>query len=112
MAKKYPCCLCPAVYKNFKTDVCDDCDFVKKYEDSRGYIFFVRQGIGNVFKTFYKKPNERKERGCRMVDWQTSFVQAQIDLNALAEKKNWKELPEKGVEHNHEKISNRKFISD
>ena len=90
MERKYPCCLCPANNSNFKEDVCPECDFIKKYTDERGWLYFVRSGIGDdTYKAFYKKPNSNKQRGCPMVEWQTTFMQAQIDLDQLAKKKNW-----------------------
>jgi len=92
MAREYPCCLCPANYSNFTQDFCPNCDFVKKYLDERGWIYFVRSGIGQAtFKAFYKKPNSNRERGCSMVNWQSNFMQAQIELNQLAAKKRWRE---------------------
>lgn len=91
--REFPCCLCPAAYSDFQKNVCSDCDFVKKFTDERGWIYFVRKGIGDtVYKAFYKKPDSNKEKGCIMVKWQPSFTHAQIDLNVLAKKKNWKEV--------------------
>ena len=62
-----------------------------KYVDKRGWIYFVRSGIGrNNFKTFYKKPDRMGEHGCSSVEWRNTEQQAQEDLDALAKKKGWK----------------------
>lgn len=92
--RTYPCCLCPAAYSDFqkKEDVCFPCGFIKTFNDDRGWEYFVRGGIGeNSYKAFYRKPNSRRERGCTMVPWRKSFNEAQVDLNLLGKKKDWKE---------------------
>lgn len=97
MVREWPCCLCKAVYSDFKEDVCPDCNFVKAYIDERGWIYFVRSGIGPcAFKTFYKQPGKGRIRGCRMTEWRKSFADAQRDLHRLAKEKGWKEVDQDG----------------
>lgn len=93
MGEKFPCCSYPVKKSNFYKDACPGCDFIKKYMDERGWVFFVRSGIGeNCYKAFYRKPGSKKEKGCSMVAWQPTFTAAQIDLDQLAKKKNWQEV--------------------
>lgn len=91
MTRDYPCCLCPAVSSDFNNDVCDKCDFIKKFKDERGWIYFARRGLGDTYKTFFKKPGKAGAHGCRMTNWRDTFQEAQEDLNALAKSKGWKE---------------------
>lgn len=82
--------LCPAYYLDFKEKVCANCDFINEFVDERGWIYFVRSGIGeNAYKTFYKKP-DGKVKGCSMVEWKETFCEAQMELNNLAKKKKWR----------------------
>ncbi|QNB48178.1 hypothetical protein BR63_19035 [Thermanaerosceptrum fracticalcis] len=89
MTREHPCCLCPALESDFKNNVCADCGFIKKYTDERGWIYFVRGGIGGVHKTFYRKPGNNKEKACSIFPWHQTFVQAQIDLNKTAKARGW-----------------------
>lgn len=92
--RKQACCMCPAISTNFKTDVCDNCDFVNRFEDARGWQFFVRSGMGSdSFNTFYVKAGTKKQRSCSMTQFRDSFAQAQEDLNKLAEERGWKVVP-------------------
>lgn len=103
---KYRCCMCPNVYE--KNKVCpgikgtphpepSECRFVKTYIDNIGWIYFVRQGIGeNNYKGFYAKNIEdykagHRQHGMRALEWRKTYDEAQRDLNACAEKKSWKE---------------------
>lgn len=102
MEHNYRCCMCPRI--NSDSPICpgipgtphphpDPCLFVKKYRDSRGWIYFVRSGIGGAttFKTFYQKPG-KNPHGWKPVPWRNSFDEAQADLNREAEKRGWKEV--------------------
>ena len=107
--RTYPCCMCPATSSDFQENVCDgsatflgrvvssSCGFLKTFEDDRGWRFFVRGGLGESnYKAFYKKPGIKREKGCGMVEWRKSFMQAQIDLNELGKKKGWREVQRVG----------------
>lgn len=104
---KMRCCMCPNIDEDIR--VCpgvkytphpepSECRFVKVYIDNRGWIYFVRSGIGpDRFKGFYTKSIEDyksgiHQHGMRAVQWQNTFDKAQSDLNIYAEKKGWKEL--------------------
>lgn len=100
--RENPCCMCPAMSHDFKKEVCDGhgtflgktvgpCNFVNKFKDERGWLFFVRKGLGESnYKTFFKKPGQKTEgHGYRNLSWQKSFREAQEDLNKLALKKGW-----------------------
>ncbi len=89
--REFPCCLCPAESENFQKDVCKDCGFVSIYKDVRGWVYFVRAGMGlKNFKTFYVKPNNKKQKGCTIFEWKDTFSEAQIELNKVAKERNWK----------------------
>ena len=106
---KYRCCMCPNIEK--QKDICPalynkreetPCRFVKTYLDSRGWIYFVRPGIGkNNYKGFYAKSIEdykagHRQHGMRALEWRKTFDEAQEDLNAYAKEKSWEEW--KGAE--------------
>lgn len=88
---KYRCCLCPAANEDGKS-VCTPCQFVKQYTDERGWMYFVRAGMANVYKAFYRKPDKPPgigEHGYQHLPWRESFDKAQEDLNELALSKGW-----------------------
>lgn len=108
---KFRCCMCPNI--NNISRVCpgikhsphpeaSECRFVKIYIDNRGWIYFVRPGLGeNNYKGFYAKNIEDykagyRQHGMRSLEWRKSFDNAQKELNAYAEKKGWEEW--KGAE--------------
>ncbi len=68
----------------------------KQYKDDRGWIYFVRGGIGeNQYKAFYRRPEKPKgigEHGYRNTPWCETFDLAQKNLDALALVKGWKEI--------------------
>jgi hypothetical protein len=92
------CCMCPNIDQN--KFVCpgitdtphpqdSPCRFVKMYRDNKNRLYFVRPGIGqDSFKTFCRKPGKH-EHGYRQLPWQSSFDQAQSDLNIYARQKGW-----------------------
>ena len=65
----------------------------KVYRDNRGWIFFVRSGLGeNTFKAFYAKNVEDYQRNIRChavksLEWQSSENLAQVDLDRYATNK-------------------------
>lgn len=102
---KMRCCMCPNIGE--QNDICPalyhkkektPCRFVKTYIDNRGWIYFVRSGLGeNNYKGFYAKNIEdyracHRQHGMRSLEWRKTFDEAQGDLNVYAEKKGWKEL--------------------
>lgn len=93
MMRMMPCCICPARYEDFKNGICKNCDFVKKYIDKRGWIFFVRDGLGDSnYKTFFKKPDRMGSHGYTGSKWHKTFTEAQKELNEIALKKKWQEI--------------------
>ena len=106
---KLRCCMCPNINKN--SQICpgikatphpeaSQCRYVKLYTDNRGWIYYVRSGIGQgAYKGFYAK-NETDyksgihQHGMRMLGWCKTFDKAQSELNIYAEKKCWKEWKE------------------
>jgi hypothetical protein len=69
------------------------CRFVKTYIDQRGWLYQVMPGLGeNNYKARYKKPGKSGWKCMANLEWRKSFDEAQSDLNALAEKKGWKEV--------------------
>lgn len=65
----------------------------KVYRDNRGWVFFVRSGLGeNTFKAFYAKNVEDYQRNIRChavksLEWQSTENLAQVDLDKYAAKK-------------------------
>lgn len=63
---------------------------MKSYKDKRGWIFFVRSGLGeNTFKAFYAKNVEDYQRNIRChavksLEWKTAKNEAQKDLDEYA----------------------------
>lgn len=64
--------------------------------DERGWIYFVRSGIGeSSFKGFYAK-NEQdyrvgiRQHGIGALGWEKTFMEAQASLNEYAKKKKWR----------------------
>lgn len=106
---KFRCCMCPNI--ELHKTICPalyhkkeetPCRFIKIYTDCRGWIYFVRSGIGESnYKGFYAKneedyKSEHRQHGMRAMEWRKSFDEAQKDLNIYAEKKGWQEW--KGAE--------------
>lgn len=99
---KHRCCMCPQ--RNASSQICPSipgvlhpkespCRFVRQYKDARGFVYFVRPGIGqDTFKTFYRKPGESSEHGWRCVPWRSNVDEAQADLNQEAKKRGWEEV--------------------
>lgn len=65
----------------------------KVYRDNRGWVFFVRSGLGeNTFKAFYAKNVEDFQRNIRChavksLEWRGTENLAQVDLDRYAAKK-------------------------
>lgn len=69
----------------------------KAYVDSRGWRYKVQGGIGdNAFKARYFKPGKQSGKCCHTLPWRETEEQAQADLDAYAESKGWKVLPDAG----------------
>ena len=74
---------------------CKECGARKKntamtYSDNRGWVFFVRGGIGSEeFKTFYRKPGLKKEKGWSGTPWRPTFQEAQTGLDNEAARRGW-----------------------
>lgn len=75
---KYRCCMCPNINEN--KNICpgvkcspysepSECRFVKIYIDDRGWMYFVRSGLGqNNYKGFYVKAIEDYIAGHRHME--------------------------------------------
>lgn len=92
--RDFRCCMCPAGFgETVPAEEHPDgkqCNFILRFMDSRGWIYFVRSGIGgDTFKTFYRKPNKPGDHGCHNLPWRGTFDGAQADLNRLAQEKGW-----------------------
>lgn len=81
---------------------------VRRYADAQGNLYFVRGGLGGVFKGFRRyaapKPGQRRESGIRALNYVTDFCRAQFDLDQYAKKHHLRELEtgdeKKGDEQN------------
>ena len=62
----------------------------RRYVDAQGNLYFVRGGLGGVFKGFRRyadpKPGQRRESGIRSLPYVADFCQAQLDLDQYARK--------------------------
>lgn len=62
----------------------------RRYVDAQGNLYFVRGGLGGVFKGFRRyanpKPGQRRESGIRSLSYVTDFCRAQLDLDQYARK--------------------------
>lgn len=62
----------------------------RRYVDAQGNLYFVRGGLGGVFKGFRRyaepKPGQRRESGIRSLPYVSDFSQAQLDLDQYARK--------------------------
>ena len=69
---------------------------VRQYIDAQGNLYFVRGGLGGVFKGFRRyadpKPGQRRESGIRSLRYVTDFCQAQLDLDQYARKHRLRQL--------------------
>ena len=69
---------------------------VRQYGDAQGNLYFVRGGLGGVFKGFLRyadpKPGQRRESGIRSLRYVTDFCQAQLDLDQYARKHRLRQL--------------------
>lgn len=70
----------------------------RRYIDDQGDIYFVRAGIGDVYKGFRRyaepKPGRRKEMGIRTLSYVDDIDRAQYDLDLYAQKHHLKVLEE------------------
>ena len=61
-----------------------------QYVDAQGNLYFVRAGLGGVFKGFRRyanpKPGQRRESGIRSLSYVKDFCRAQLDLDQYAKK--------------------------
>ena len=71
---------------------------VRRYTDDQGNIYFVRAGIGDVYKGFRRyadpKHGQRKEMGIRTLSYVDDIGRAQLDLDLYAQKHHLKLLEE------------------
>ena len=62
----------------------------RRYLDTQGNLYFVRPGIGEVYKGFRRyanpKQGQRRESGIRGLHYVESFEQAQLELDQYAQK--------------------------
>jgi len=70
---------------------------MRVYEDSRGWRFAVRHGIGgDCFKVQYQKPEHRGGavgwHGVRALPWRATEEEAQSDLDRYAVRRGMKEV--------------------
>ena len=67
----------------------------KKYIDSRGQKYQVMGGIGlDTYKGRYQKADRSGSaywHGIRSLPWRNTAEEAQADLDAMAQRKGWKE---------------------
>lgn len=60
---------------------------MRKYRDSRGWIYAVQSGIGpDAFKARYSKPGKTSGKCVAKLPWRTTREEAQADLDAYARK--------------------------
>lgn len=73
---------------------------VKQYIDAQGNLYFVRAGLGGVFKGFRRyanpKPGQRRESGIRALNYVEDFGRAQKDLDQYAKKHHLQDLEDSG----------------
>lgn len=63
------------------------------YQDSRGWKYKVMTGLGgDTFKARYCKPRKDGYHCCRQFDWQSSFDDAQVDLDVYAQQHGWRRI--------------------
>lgn len=69
---------------------------IKRYVDNRGNFYFVRAGIGDVYKGFRRyadpKPGQRRESGIRSLKYVKDFWVAQLELDQYAETHHLKQV--------------------
>lgn len=100
----FRCCMCPN--RNTPSSrICPSggpenklqtfCRFVKSYVDSRGWKYRVMSGTGgDNYKARYQRADKHGSDGWHGVTnlpRRNTFDDAQRDLNALAEKRGWRE---------------------
>ena len=68
----------------------------RRYVDAQGNLYFVRAGLGDVYKGFRRyadpKPGQRRESGIRSLRYVPDFCQAQLDLDQYAKEHRLKQL--------------------
>ncbi|GEM_PF-530573 len=57
------------------------------YQDNRGWLFRVQEGLGNMFKARYKKKGKLRWSCVQVLPWRETWDEAAEDLAAYAEKK-------------------------
>ena len=69
---------------------------IKRYVDTQGNLYFVRAGLGDVYKGFRRyaepKPGQRRESGIRSLKYVKDFGRAQLDLDQYAKKHGLKQV--------------------
>lgn len=68
----------------------------RRYVDARGNLYFVRAGLGDVYKGFRRyadpKPGQRRESGIRSLRYVPDFCRAQLDLDQYAKEHRLQQL--------------------
>lgn len=76
---------------------------IKRYIDAQGNLYFVRAGLGGVYKGFRRyaepKPGQRRESGIRSLSYVKDFGRAQLDLDQYAKKHGLKQVENRKVKH-------------
>lgn len=68
----------------------------RRYVDAQGNLYFVRAGLGDVYKGFRRyadpKSGQRRESGIRSLRYVPDFCQAQLDLDQYAKEHRLQQL--------------------
>lgn len=80
---------------------------IKRYTDAQGNLYFVRAGLGDVYKGFRRyaepKPGQRRESGIRSLNYVKDFGRAQLDLDQYAKKHGLKQVEDRKVKQERER---------
>lgn len=79
---------------------------IKRYVDAQGNLYFVRAGLGGVYKGFRRyaepKPGQRRESGIRALTYVKDFGRAQLDLDQYAKKHGLKQVEDGKIKQERE----------
>lgn len=81
---------CTNILNNFKK-VCCNCNFVRKYRDKTGNVYFVKKSdFTKMFTVFVISTRNNKETEYDKASRHYSYAEAQSELNAMARERRWK----------------------
>lgn len=81
---------CTNILNNFNK-VCGNCNFVRKYKDKSGNVYYVgKEKFTNKYTVYIINARNNKETKYERASFHFSYAEAQSELNAMARERKWR----------------------